>query len=286
MPIVWCICWSWWWIRVRWFAPTRVDCRRTSGQSVPTIDESNLSSTYRKPDWVRIELVRLAATHPGWGCRMLAELFNRQNLRHQVTVGKSFVAMLLKKHQIDIRAQRKRWRSRAPHAYALNAVWGLDLTTLPTPRGHTQCLGVIDHGSRQLMGLAALPNKRTITVLRALLHIFERYGVPRNVRTDNEAIFASPLFRLFLYCFGSSHQRIPPGCPWKNGRIERLFGTLKRTLTTWRLPDDLPPQLVLDQFRQYYNSYRPHQALGGSTPVHAAQRGSCTPAIKPNKRRR
>ncbi len=164
--------------------------------------------------------------------------------------------------------------------------WGLDLTTLPSAPGRTQCLGVIDHGSRQLMGLAALPNKRTITVLRALLDIFERYGVPRSIRTDNEAIFTSPLFRLFLHCFGSSHQRFPPGCPWKNGRIERLFGTLKRTLAEWTVPQDLPLQSVLDQFRLYYNSYRPHQALNGSTPEQAAHRMRNAPAIKPNKRRR
>lgn len=135
------------------------------------------------------------------------------------------------------------------------------------------------------MGLAALPNKRTITVLRALLDIFERYGVPRSIRTDNEAIFTSPLFRLFLHCFDSRHQRIPPRCPWKNGRIERLFGTFKRTMTAWCLPDDLPAQLVMDQFRQYYNTYRPHQGLSGSTPEQAAHCMRNTPAIKPNKRR-
>lgn len=136
------------------------------------------------------------------------------------------------------------------------------------------------------MGLAALPNKRTITVLRALLDIFERYGVPRSIRTDNEAIFTTPLFRLFLYCLGASHQRIPPGCPWKNGRIERLFGTLKRTLAAWNPPNTLPLQTVLDHFRQYYNTYRPHQALNGHTPLQAAQRRPNTTAIKPNQRRR
>ncbi len=250
------------------------------------MDESELSSAYRKPDWVRIELIRLAATHPGWGCRALSDLFNRQRSRGRITVGKSFVAILLRKHQGEILAQRRQWRSRAPHAYPLHAVWGLDLTTLPAALGHTQCLGVIDHGSRQLMGLASLPNKRTITVLRVLLDIFERYGVPRSIRTDNEGVFTSPLFRLFLHCFGSSHQRIPPGCPWKNGRIERLFGTLKRTLIEWTLPQDVPLQSVLDHFRQYYNSYRPHQALNGSTPVRSAHRMQSTPAIKPNKRRR
>lgn len=187
MPIVWCICWLWWLIRVGWFAdPARVAYRRKSGQTVLDTSDESFDSPYRKPEWVRIELIRLAATHPGWGCRALADLFNRQRSRGRITVGKSFVSTLLKKHQIEIQTQRRQWRSRAPHVYPLHAVWGLDLTTLPESSGRTQCLGVIDYGSRHLMGLAALPNKRTITVLRALLDIFERYGVPRSIRTDND----------------------------------------------------------------------------------------------------
>ncbi|MGH8602244.1 MAG: transposase [Gammaproteobacteria bacterium] len=256
--------------------------RRVASKALDIIDESTTSSAYRKPAWVRATLIRLAATHPGWGCRPLTDLFNHQCSRHQLTVGKSFVAELLRKHQPQIREQRRQWRLRAPYVYPLHAVWGLDLTTLATQ----SCLGVIDHGSRQLMGLAALPNKRTITVLRTLLDIFERYGVPRSIRTDNEAMFTSFLFRMFLHCLGTRHQRIPPGCPWKNGRIERLFGTLKQTLAAWHLPNTMPLQTVLNHFSNYYNTYRPHQALNGRTPLQAAQRRANTTAIKPNQRRR
>jgi transposase InsO family protein len=34
---------------------------------------------------------------------------------------------------------------------------------------------------------------------------------------------------------GVRHQRTEPGCPWQNGRIERLFGTLKQKLDQWEV---------------------------------------------------
>ena len=48
-----------------------------------------------------------------------------------------------------------------------------------------------------------------------------------NLRTDNEAVFTSRLFCTALQILGIAHQRNDLGCPWQNGRIERLLGTLK-----------------------------------------------------------
>jgi putative transposase len=168
----------------------------------------------------------------------------------------------------------------------LHAVWGLDLTRIRWADEQGLCLGVIDHGSRQVLGLTCLPNKRSITILRVLLDLVERYGIPQCLRTDNEAVFTSYPFRFFLKYLGIQHQRSDPGCPWQNGRIERVFGTLKQTLSHWALPDTLPLPWVLERFQMYYNTYRPHQALNGKTPFQAAQELASTPIIKKQKRRR
>jgi transposase InsO family protein len=33
-----------------------------------------------------------------------------------------------------------------------------------------------------------------------------------------------------LWLLGNRQQRIEPGCPWQNGRVERFIGTVKREL--------------------------------------------------------
>jgi hypothetical protein len=72
-----------------------------------------------------------------------------------------------------------------------------------------------------------------VAILRALLDVIERFGAPKYVRTDNEAVFTSRLFRLGLRLLGIRHQRTAPFAPWQNGRIERFFGTFKQRLRIW-----------------------------------------------------
>ncbi len=88
-------------------------------------------------------------------------------------------------------------------------------------------LGIIDHGSRKLLCLQALPRKCTFTLLGHLFLAFARFGPPKAVRTDNEAMFTGKLWRCSLKALGITHRRGPPMQPWRNGCIERLFGTLK-----------------------------------------------------------
>ena len=57
--------------------------------------------------------------------------------------------------------------------------------------------------------------------------------------------------------------------PWQNGRIERLFGTLKGKLRQMRFDSDAGLGLFLADFVRWYNGLRPHQNLGGLTPMEA-----------------
>lgn len=68
---------------------------------------------------------------------------------------------------------------------------------------------------------------------------------------------------------GIRHQRSDPGCPWQNGRIERLFGTLKQKLNQWEVAGFAALNGSLAEFRFFYNFVRPHQHLGGRTPADA-----------------
>jgi len=139
----------------------------------------------------------------------------------------------------------------------------------PTRADLVAILGLLDHGSRACLALRELRSRSAITLLRAPLDAIERFGRPRILRTDNEPIFTSRLFRFALRCLGIRHQRTASFAPWQNGRIERFFATFKERILPWLeqngIPDDLPPNLAL--FRAWYNHARPHQHLDGLTPA-------------------
>ncbi len=91
-------------------------------------------------------------------------------------------------------------------------------------------------------------------------------GKPKKLRTDNESIFNSFVFKTFLGLVNIQHQRIPTASPWCNGRIERLFGTLKPIIKLFEIADKAELQHGLNQFKTWYNHHRTHQNLGGKTP--------------------
>ena len=205
-----------------------------------------------KPQWVRDEVLRLKALMPGNGCRKIAVTFNHMH-RRRMTVGKTFVASVLKKQGFRLAEIRRQIRRRRPRSLPKNVVWALDLTYLEDQaRERHTVLGLIDHGTRACLALRDLPDKGSIAVLRALLDVIERFGKPKVLRTDNEAVFTSAVFRLGLRILAIRQQRTAPFAPWQNGRIERLFATFKALARKWRI-DRTGLQKDLDRFRFWYN---------------------------------
>jgi transposase InsO family protein len=102
-----------------------------------------------------------------------------------------------------------------------------------------------------------------------LLIIIGACGKPGRIRTDNEAVFTSHVFKAALGALGIRHQTTELACPWKNGRIERLFGTLKQTLNSFKINSRGELQGLLHCFSFWYNAIRPHQNLNDRTPLGA-----------------
>ncbi|MEN3931799.1 integrase core domain-containing protein [Microvirga sp. W0021] len=107
------------------------------------------------------------------------------------------------------------------------------------------------------------------TLLGHLFLTIGKYGKPKAVRTDNGSVFTSKLFQLVMSLSGIRHQRTEIGCPWQNGRIERLFGTLKQKLNLIDVATPEALNMALRQFQFWYNTIRPHQNLDGLTPHEA-----------------
>ena len=146
----------------------------------------------------------------------------------------------------------------------------MDLTSKGDLTGKQQVmLGLLDHGSRACLTLAALTDKRSVTILRELIAAFRRFGLPKHLRVDNEACFNSRLMKAALVLLGIRLQTTDLHCPWQNGRIERFFGTFKSQLDRIRIVDANDLRVKLVEFRAWYNHARPHQHLDGHTPAEA-----------------
>lgn len=255
-----------------------------SKRSAPT-DKHNHRHTPQKPEWLKNEIIRLKAHMPQAGCRAIADLCNRRfAASRKVTVGKTYVHQILQRHDYEIQILRRDLKHAKPKAVPRNRIWGIDLTgKTDADRNLHAIFGIIDHGSRALLHLQALHDKTSRTLIARISEVIRAHGKPKIIRTDNEAIFTSRVFRRGLKLLGIRHQLTTPGCPWQNGRIERLFGTLKDKLdqlTYSPLPHageglgervEVREQLNLDlnTFQHWYNHVRSHQNLDGRTPAEA-----------------
>lgn len=211
----------------------------------------------------------MKARMPEASCRFLAATFNRRfRGAYQMSVGKTYVAEMLKQHAYEIRVLSAGLKRRPPRPVALNSIWGLDLTGKTDREGQTYpLLGVVEHASRANLALSALKDKTVLTLLEQLIGVIRRYGKPRSIRTDNEPLFQAKLFKIVLWLLDIKHQTTEPGCPWMNGHIERFFGTLKGKLNRWEVDTGEQLEAALRLFRVWYNHLRPHQHLHGRTPA-------------------
>jgi len=210
----------------------------------------------------------MKALSPDLGCRTLAECFNRQFGERGESVSKSFVATVLRQSRAEVIHLRRTLKHRVPRPMPRNRVWALDLTGKGDVSGRQHMiLGMIDHGSRACLRLTALPDKRSITLLRELVAAFRQFGIPHHIRVDNEACFNAAAMKTALALLGIRLQTIDMHCPWQNGRIERFFGTFKRCLDGIAIQGQHELRAKLVEFRCWYNHVRPHQHLGGHTPA-------------------
>jgi putative transposase len=261
---------------VRYFKPLRpVSCKASSTHG------------RRKPDWVRLAVLALARELPRAGYRTLAHCFN---LRHAgqmdahgkaVSVSKSFVSTLLRQQRYA--AARAGVPTYAPRREPIQTTWGMDLTGLPLVDGSSVAVfGVIDHGSRAVLSLSPVVRRNCLVLLGKLLIAMGSYGVPRAVRSDNEAVFKTLAFRTVLKCIGVRQQFTALASPWQNGRIERFWRTVKFELQTtarqsvaqgiavqtrMKFASVAAMGCLLEAFKDGYNLDRPHQSLKGATPT-------------------
>jgi transposase InsO family protein len=133
-------------------------------------------------------------------------------------------------------------------------------------------LTIADAHTRFLLVIDAQSSTAHVGAQAVVERVFREYGLPRVIRSDNGGPFATKaiagLSRLNVWWtqLGIRQDRIAPGRPEQNGSHERMHKTLKRETARPPQPDVHAQQARFDSFRSEFNSERPHEALGGTTP--------------------
>ena len=97
---------------------------------------------------------------------------------------------------------------------------------------------------------------------------FAQLGIRvERILTDNGSAYRSNQFAAACRAAGLRHTRTKVRHPWTNGRAERFIGTIQRECAYRdQFTADEERALAIALFVPWYNTLRPHHALGGLTP--------------------
>jgi len=149
-----------------------------------------------------------------------------------------------------------------------NQMWSIDFMSDSLVDGRkVRILNVVEDFNRESLETAvdtSLPTKR---VIRSLEKIIARKGKPANLRVDNGPEFISHKLEEWCNKHKITLQFIQPGKPMQNAYIERKNGSLRRELLNAYLFYSIADlQTMCDEWRNDYNSERPHKSLGYLSP--------------------
>lgn len=224
-------------------------------------------------------IVRLKLAHPGWGPRKLRAVVARTGSPSDLPSESSFKRVL---GRLGLVARRRRVREEPGRrvqtpvrAERPNQVWTIDFKGwwYTRDRQRFEPLTVRDAYSRYVLCAQALDNACTETVRESMSRVFERYGLPEVIRSDNGAPFAarrSPLglsrLSAWWLTLGIDLDRIAPGRPDQNGGHERMHRDMAVEVEGRAAGDAATQQASLDVWRRTFNEERPHEALGMRVP--------------------
>ena len=99
----------------------------------------------------------------------------------------------------------------------------------PTDKGNRYILTLVDYATRYPEA-ETLPNIETERVAEALVGIFSRVGVPREMLTDMGSQFTSLLMKELSRLISMKQLTTTPYYPMCNGLVEKFNGTLKQII--------------------------------------------------------
>lgn len=223
---------------------------------------------------LRQRLRELAQRYPRFGYRRQGALLRREGTE----VNHKRVYRLWKQEGLSLPRRRPRKRRVGPEGEIrkkplyVNHVWSYDFVFDGLIGSKAvKILAVVDDFSRRCLALEAGTSIRGSQVRSRLERLFDAYGRPDYMRSDNGPEFLSNEVCNWLRRQKTETVFITPGSPWENAYVESFLGKFRDECLNreWFL-NLRECQYVIEAWRRHYNEERPHSSLGYRTPDEVA----------------
>ena len=218
-------------------------------------------------------VLALASHYGRFGYRRITALLKQTGWK----VGKDRVQRIWRREGLKVPAKHKPrgrlWlndgsciRLRPQHR---NHVWSYDFVEARTHDGRSlRLLVMIDEYTRECLAIRVAWRLNSAHVIELLGDCMLTYGVPDHVRSDNGAEMTARRVKQWLASVGTKPLFIEPGSPWENGYCESFTGRLRDECLNGEIFYSLKEaQVVIEQWRKFYNTVRPHSSLGYRAPA-------------------
>jgi transposase InsO family protein len=155
-----------------------------------------------------------------------------------------------------------------------NQVWCADITYIPVQRGFLYLVAIMDWATRHILAWRLSNTMDACFCVEALNEALAGYGQPGTFNTDQGSQFTSFDFTGVLREAGVAISMDGRGRYMDNIFIERLWRSLKyEAVYLHEMTDGFQAERVIGTWTDFYNTERPHSALGGRTPAEAYRDG-------------
>jgi putative transposase len=242
-------------------------------------------STQRRPapvpgneeEQLRTRLRKLARAHPRYGYRRMTTILRREgycvNHKRIQRLCRDEGLRVLKKAKKRSRIGTSETDGTRLRATYPNHVWAIDFQFDQTTNLKTlKLLNITDEFTKEALAIEvdrSITADDTVEVLEAIV---ASRGAPDFLRMDNGPELTANALRDWCRFSLSGSVYIEPGSPWENPFIESFNGKLRDELLNVEAFETLlEAQVLAEDFRIEYNTYRPHSSLGGLTPAEFAE---------------
>ena len=219
------------------------------------------------------DIIRLASRYGRYGYRRITAMLRSEGW----TVNAKRVERIWRREGLKVpQKQPKRgrlWlndgsciRLRPEHP---NHVWSYDFVEGRTHNGRKfRMLNIIDEFTRECLAIRIDRKLSSTDVIDLLSDLFILRGVPGHVRSDNGPEFIAKAVRDWIVAVGAKTAFIEPGSPWENGYCESFNSKLRDELLNGEIFYSLAEaKVIIEAWRRYYNTERPHSSLGYKPPA-------------------
>lgn len=155
-----------------------------------------------------------------------------------------------------------------------NHVWGLDFQFDETSDlRRLKMLNIVDEHTREALAMDVARSITADDVVATFERLVAERGAPGFLRMDNGPELIAWALQDWCRLSGLGTIYIEPGSPWENPWIESFNGRSRdELLNITEFGSVTEAQVIVEDWRNEYNTWRPHSSLGGLTPAeYAAQ---------------